>query len=86
MNITLDELQGIKHRLPKGSMRRIATDLQMDEEVVRSFFGAHRHRVSATDWHYESGALGGGVVRIANTAILDKAHEILKEAEMPSFS
>lgn len=85
MNITLNELQGIKHRLPKGSMRRIANDLQMDVEEVRSFFGAHRHRVSTADWHYEAGSTGG-VVQIQNTAVLDKAKEILIEMVTPSLS
>ncbi len=76
MTITLEALQAIKHQLPKGSVRQIATDLQLEEEVVRSFFGAHRHRVASQDWHFEPGP-NGGLVRIADTAILDAAQTII---------
>ena len=37
--ITFNELRKIKDMLPSGSMQRIATDLGIDIETVRNYFG-----------------------------------------------
>lgn len=48
--ITFNELRKIKDMLPSGSMQRIATELGIDEETVRNYFGAD---------HYDEGKAVG---------------------------
>jgi hypothetical protein len=79
MNITFEELRRIKHSLPHGSISRIASDLNKDEQEVRNFFGASRFKGVADDWHLEAGP-GGGIVSIKDTTILDYAERILRES------
>ena len=38
MYITLEELRQIKHLLPSGSIKRIADELNIDEQAVRNYF------------------------------------------------
>lgn len=81
MNITFDELRAIKHKLPTGSIRKIAQALNISEQTVRNYFGAHdfdRGDVAGT--HIEPGP-NGGIVHLDDTTILDMALEILKEEE-----
>jgi hypothetical protein len=77
MNITFEELRRIKHALPTGSIARIAKDLHIDEQTVRNYFGAHNYREGQiVEWHLEPGP-NGGIVRLSDTAILDRALKIL---------
>ena len=78
MNITFEELRRIKHSLPHGSVRRIAGELNKDENEVRSFFGGVKYSGSPTDWHYEPGP-DGGIISMRDTSIIDSAHRILNE-------
>lgn len=79
MNITFEELRRIKHALPTGSISRIAQDLNTDEQTVRNYFGAHNYRDGQlVEWHLEPGP-GGGIVRLEDTAILERAMQILDE-------
>lgn len=78
MNITFEELRKIKHTLPTGSITRIASELKIDEQTVRNFFGANKNGGKPTDWHLEPGP-DGGIVNLADTAILDLAMKILEE-------
>ena len=78
MNITFEELRTIKHRLPHGSIRRIAKALSKDEQAVRNFFGGNRFKGTPVDWHIEPGP-DGGIVSIKDTSILEMAKCILKE-------
>ncbi len=80
MNITFEELRRIKHRLPQGSINRIATELQKDEQDVRNFFGGVKFRGITDDWHYEPGP-EGGIVSIKDTSILEAADRILHERQ-----
>ena len=43
MNITFDELRRIKHALPTGSVSRIASELNIEEQTVRNYFGAKKY-------------------------------------------
>ncbi len=77
MNITFEELRRIKHALPTGSIARIAQDLQLDEQAVRNYFGASKYVAGqVTEFHLEKG-LGGGVVHLEDTAIYNRAMQIL---------
>ncbi len=78
MTITFEELRRIKHSLPHGSMKRIAGELNKDEQEVRSFFGGIRHKSTPNDWHFEPGPYGG-ILSMRDTTILDTAHRILSE-------
>jgi predicted transcriptional regulator len=76
MNITFEELRKIKHSLPHGSISKIASELNRDEQEVRNFFGAVKFKGAMDDWHLEPGP-NGGIVSIHDTSILDAAQRIL---------
>ncbi|MBK9995330.1 MAG: DNA-binding protein [Saprospiraceae bacterium] len=76
MNITFDELREIKHKLPHGSVTRIAQELNLDEQVVRNYFGAHHLENSGN--HIQPGP-NGGIVHIEDEKILMLAKKILDE-------
>ena len=76
MNITFDELREIKHKLPHGSVTRIAQELNLDEQVVRNYFGANHLENSGN--HIQPGP-NGGIVHIEDEKILMLAKKILDE-------
>lgn len=77
--ITFNELRKIKDALPSGSMHRIADELNMDVETVRNFFGGCNFKDGkSVGIHLEPGP-DGGLVRIDDTTVLDKAIMILQE-------
>lgn len=77
--ITFNELRKIKDMLPSGSMHRIATELGLNDETVRNYFGGdHYDEGNAAGLHIEQGP-DGGIVRLDDTTILEKAKEILQE-------
>lgn len=79
MNITFEELRRIKHSLPHGSITRIAQDLNLEEQTVRNYFGAHDYaNGQVVEWHLEPGP-NGGIVHLEDTRILDHALQILDE-------
>jgi hypothetical protein len=80
MVITFEELRHIKDALPHGSMERIAEELHLDTDAVRNYFGAEHHEdpEKIADVHFEKG-LGGGVVKLDRTDILEAAQKILGE-------
>lgn len=81
MVITFDELRHIKDTLPHGSMERIAQELHLEVDAVRNYFGAEHFEAPGkiADVHFEKG-LGGGVVRLEDTAVLQCAMRILEES------
>jgi len=78
MNLTFKQLRNIKHQLPTGSISRIATQLQLEEQTVRNFFGAKKQEGERASWSFEQGP-EGGIMSIQDTSILDAAQKILKE-------
>jgi len=79
MNITFEELRRIKHALPTGSIARIAQELDIDEQTVRNYFGAHNYQEGQiVEWHLEPGP-NGGIVHLEDTTILERAKQILGE-------
>ncbi|MBK9272648.1 MAG: DNA-binding protein [Saprospiraceae bacterium] len=76
MYITLEELRDIKHRLPSGSIKKIADELKVDEQTVRNYFGANHLENSGN--HLQAGP-NGGIVQINDETILNMARQILSE-------
>ncbi len=76
--ITFNELRKIKDQLPSGSMQKIASELGIDVETVRNYFGGDDYNEGkAVGIHFEQGP-EGGIVQIDDTTILEKAKEMLK--------
>jgi hypothetical protein len=81
MNITFEELRAIKHRLPTGSVAKIAAELDIEEQTVRNYFGAMKYEDGAiVGKHIEPGP-NGGIVYLERTDILDIAKKIIRENE-----
>ena len=79
MVITFNELRRIKDKLPSGSSKRIADELNIDVDTVRNYFGgSHFEAGTPVGIHYEKGP-DGGVVTLDDTTILDAAMRILNE-------
>jgi hypothetical protein len=75
--ITFNELRSIKDRLPDGTIHRIAEDLGITVETVRNYFGGENYKDGKScGLHIEPGP-DGGIVMIDDTAILDRALDIL---------
>ena len=86
MNITYDELREIKHKLPTGSVARIASELEISEQTVRNYFGANKFgKGDITGKHIQPGP-NGGIVSLADTTILDVARRIIAESEAEEAS
>ena len=82
MNITFEELRRIKHALPAGSIAKIAQELNVDEQTVRNYFGAHQYKDGeVVEFHLEPGP-NGGIVHLEDTTILKRALDILGEPSM----
>ncbi|NRB49322.1 MAG: DNA-binding protein [Saprospiraceae bacterium] len=81
MNISFNELRDIKHKLPTGSVKRIAESLDIEEQTVRNYFGANKFQNGQiTGKHVQPGP-NGGIVSLRDTAILEAAMKILRESE-----
>ena len=81
MNITFNELRDIKHRLPTGSVSRIAKELEIEEQTVRNYFGASKYDDGdLTGKHIQPGP-NGGIVSLKDTRILEVAMRIIEDAE-----
>jgi len=77
MYLTYKELRDIKHSLPTGSISQIASQLNLDEQSVRNFFGANKFdKDDIVGRHIQPGPQGG-VVQIENTEILDIAKQLI---------
>ena len=75
--ITFNELRKIKDSLPDGSIHQIASEMNLEVETVRNYFGGANYKKGrSVGIHMEPGP-NGGVVLLDDTTILDKAQEIL---------
>lgn len=75
--ITFNELRKIKDSLPDGSIRQMAQEFEVSEETVRNYFGGANYTDGrAVGIHMEPGP-HGGIVLLDDTAILDRAQELL---------
>ena len=79
MNIPYNKLREIKHKLPTGSISRIAKTLNLDEQTIRNYFGAKDYESGGiAGAHYQQGPMGG-IVALEDTKIYDLAKQIIKE-------
>ena len=77
MNITFEELRRIKHALPTGGVKRIADELNIEEQTVRNYFGGTNYdKGKSVGLHIEPGP-DGGVVLLDDTAILERAQQLM---------
>lgn len=75
--ITFNELRKIKDSLPDGSIKRLANEFAVTEETVRNYFGGANYVKGETvGIHMEPGP-NGGIVLLDDTAILDRAIELI---------
>ena len=82
MNITFNELREIKHNLPTGSVKRIAETLEIEEQTVRNYFGAHKYSDGdIADLHTQPGP-DGGIVTFEDTRIIELARQIIEESRI----
>lgn len=80
MYITFEELRAIKHSLPTGSIKRIASELNLEEQLVRNYFGAENFNEGGKTegLHLQPGPQGG-IIQIEDTRILEMAKKIIAE-------
>ena len=77
MNISFKDLRDIKHKLPTGSVTKIASELNLEAQTVRNFFGAKKFEDGqVAQWHLQPGP-DGGIMVINDTTILDVANRII---------
>jgi len=75
--ISFNELRRIKHSLPSGSINKIASKLNIEEDTVRNYFGGHDYNHgNPVGFHLEPGP-DGGIVKLDDTVILDMAYQII---------
>ncbi len=75
--ITFNELRKVKDSLPSGSMTKIASELGLENETVRNYFGGHNFKDGKSiGVHIEPGP-DGGLVMLDDTQILDIALRII---------
>jgi len=81
MKITFNELRDIKHKLPTGSVSRIASELGINEQTVRNYFGANKFEGNGeiVNKHVQPGP-EGGIVELERTDILERARQLIEEA------
>jgi predicted transcriptional regulator len=86
MYITFDELRRIKHALPTGSVKRIADELQLEEQTVRNYFGAKKYENGQiVSQHIQPGP-DGGIVSLEDETILKVARRIIEESTQNSMA
>lgn len=80
MYITFEELRRIKHALPTGSVKKIASELNLEEQTVRNYFGAKKYENGQiVSQHIQPGP-DGGIVQLEDETILNVARRIIKES------
>lgn len=80
MHITFNELRDIKHSLPTGSIARIASTLNIDEQTVRNYFGAKKYKEGQAAGKHITPGPDGGIVTLHDSTILDLAKTIIAES------
>ena len=80
MYITFQELRQIKHSLPTGSVKRIADDLNVEEQTVRNYFGAMKYKDGRIVGKHIQPGPDGGYVDLEDDTILKAARRIISES------
>ena len=81
MTLTFNDLRKIKDQLPHGAIRRIANNLNMNEETVRNYFGGTNYREGESAGNHFGQGPDGGIVTIDDTTILDMAIKMTEETQ-----
>ncbi len=81
MHITFDELRRIKHNLPTGSIHRIASELELEEQTIRNYFGAKKYQNGKIVGKHIQPGPNGGFVTLEDTKILDVAKRMIGAGE-----
>ncbi|TVQ49435.1 MAG: DNA-binding protein [Saprospirales bacterium] len=81
MKISFNELRAIKHQLPTGSVKRIATQIGVDEQTVRNYFGASKFAEGDVTGNHIQPGPDGGIVHLSRTDILELAKGIIEESK-----
>ncbi|MDX2415416.1 MAG: DNA-binding protein [Bacteroidales bacterium] len=77
--ITFNKLREIKDQLPSGSVKKIASELELNEDTVRNYFGGWNYeRGESAGLHMEQGP-DGGIVTLSDSTILEMAEKMIKE-------
>ena len=77
--ITFNELRRIKDSLPDGSIHRMADELGVEVETVRNYFGGSNYKDGKSCGVHIQPGPDGGLVVLSDTAILERALEIINE-------
>lgn len=86
MYITFEELRRIKHALPTGGVKRIAEELQLEEQTVRNYFGAKKYENGQiVSQHIQPGP-DGGIVSLEDETILKIARRIIEESTQDTMA
>jgi hypothetical protein len=80
MTITFNELRKIKDSLPHGGIKKIAEQLNMNEETVRNYFGGSNYDMGESIGVHFGPGPDGGAVTIDDPTILNMALKIADEA------
>ena len=86
MNLTFKDLRDIKHALPTGSISRIASELNVDEQTVRNYFGAQKYDQGGIAGIQVEPGPDGGIVHLEDTRILDLAKQIIEASHHRELS
>ncbi len=77
--ITFNELRKIKDNLPDGAISKIASDLGLNEQDVRNYFGGENYKSGqSVGFHIEPGP-DGGLVMLDDDTILNAAKRMIKK-------
>ncbi|MGF7139572.1 DNA-binding protein [Roseimarinus sediminis] len=77
--ITFNELRKIKDSLPDGTMQQLASEFNVEVETVRNYFGGANYiNGKSVGIHMEPGP-DGGIVLLDDSAILERAKELIHE-------
>ncbi len=80
MHISFEELRNLKHQLPTGSVSKIASSLNIEEQTVRNFFGAKKYENGQIVGKHIHPGPNGGYVEIDNPDILEMAKKLIAES------
>lgn len=79
--ISFNRLREIKDKLPDGAIHQIATQLNVNDETVRNYFGGTDFDHGETvGFHMEQGP-DGGIVTLDDPTILNMALDIIEKAQ-----
>ena len=77
MNITYEKLRSIKHQLPTGSIKKIAQELDIEEQTVRNYFGAKKYNQGKVAGVHLQPGPNGGIVHLDDNRIIDLAMQMI---------